>query len=84
MSDRGVSFTDTLLVLHTLGYAEDLGLLDYVDGEDVSRSSSQVSKITEGSRKDVDMKVKITKTKVIHVRRKTGWKNDGCRIKEGL
>ena len=53
--------------VHTLGYTDDLSLTDTGDETDTDRSTSRVSEISAGSREEADMKVKIVKTKILHV-----------------
>ena len=54
--------------IHTLGYADDLTLTDDGDTTGINRATTRVSSISEGSRSEADMKVKIRKTKILHVR----------------
>ena len=53
--------------VHTLGYTDDLSLTDTGDEAGTDRSTSRVSEISAGSREEADMKVKIVKTKILHV-----------------
>ena len=54
--------------VHTLGYADDLALTDTGNAAGNARATARASEIAAGSRTDADMKVKIVKTKVLHVR----------------
>ena len=62
----GVSLLDT--VISTLGYADDLGLLNYGDEQGIKKATERITAISMGSRIDADMKVSLPKTKVLHVR----------------
>ena len=65
--DKGVSFMGSML--HTLGYADDIGLADEGSDEGVQRTTERVSSISQGSeRSDADMKINLIKTKALHVR----------------
>ena len=64
--DKGVPLGDTRV--HTLGYADDLALTDNGDADGVVKANARATKIAVKSRERADMKVKITKTKVLHVR----------------
>ena len=63
---KGVSLGSTRI--HTLAYADDLALTDEGDTEGVHRATTRATSISTGSRCEADMKVKIVKTKVLHVR----------------
>ena len=63
---EGVSLLDT--VISTLGYADDLGLLNYGDEQGIKKATERITAISVGSRVDADMKVSLPKTKVLHVR----------------
>ena len=63
---EGVSLLGT--IISTLGYADDLGLLNYGDEKGLKKASERITAIAIGSRKDADMKVSLPKTKVLHVR----------------
>ena len=54
--------------LHTLGYADDLALLDSGDEVGVAKATTRITKIAVGSRESAAMEVKIKKTKVVHIR----------------
>ena len=54
--------------VNTLGYADDLALTDTGNAAGNARATARASEIAAGSRADADMKVKIVKTKVLHVR----------------
>ena len=60
-----MSLLDT--IISTLGYADDLGLLNYADEEGLKKASERITTIAIGSRVDADMKVSLPKTKVLHV-----------------
>ena len=62
---EGVSLFGT--IISTLGYADDLGLLNYADTEGLKKASERITAIAIGSRADADMKVSLPKTKVLHV-----------------
>ena len=64
--DKGVPLAET--VIHTLGYADDLALVDDGDAEGIANSTTRVSSISKGSEEDADMTLSIPKTKVMHVR----------------
>ena len=66
---KGVPFGN--LMLHTLGYADDVGLIDIDNTEGCQRATKRVTSIAAGSRADADMEmeISISKTKVLHVRR---------------
>ena len=64
---EGVSLMDT--IISTLGYADDLGLLNYGDEQGIQKATERITAISIGSREDADMKVSLPKTKVLHVRR---------------
>ena len=64
---KGLPFANPML--HTLGYAEDVGLIDIGNIEGCQRASERVSSIAVGSRDDADIGISIPKTKVLHVRR---------------
>lgn len=49
------------------GYADDLPLTDDDNANGITTTSATATDITAGSITDVDMKVKIEQTKVIHV-----------------
>ena len=66
VSGKGVSLGTSCI--HTLGYADDLALTDSGDADGISKATSRVSAIAEGSRCDADMQVKLAKTKILHVR----------------
>ena len=62
-----VSLADT--ALHSLGYADDIALIDRGDPAGIHRTTTRVSGIVSDSRESVDMEISVTKTKVLHVRR---------------
>ena len=65
--DKGVSLLGT--ILHTLGYADDAALLDLGDAAGIIKATERLTRIARGSSEDADMKIKIEKTKGLHVRR---------------
>ena len=66
---KGVTLSSTPPTrISTLGYADDLALTDYGDVSGTNKATSRVSEISAGSREEADMKVKIVKTKILHVR----------------
>ena len=52
----------------TIGYADDVGLIDDGHDDGIQLATTRVSSISRGSKKDVDMKINIIKTKALHVR----------------
>ena len=60
---EGVSLLGT--IISTLGYADDLGLLNYGDVEGLKKTSERIISIAIGSRTDTDMVVSLSKTKVL-------------------
>ena len=65
-SDKGVPFADVLL--HTLGYADDVALIAFGDDVGINRLSERVTAVKLGSKVCADMDVNIVKTKSLHVR----------------
>ena len=65
--DKGVPLAD--VILHTLGYADDVALIEYGDDEGTNRLSERVTAIKTGSKILADMDVNISKTKNLHVRK---------------
>ena len=63
----GVPLGDTMI--HTLGYADDLTLVETADQEGILRSSRRVTQISVGSEMDADMHISRPKTKALHVQR---------------
>ena len=59
--NKGVSFGGQ--IVHTLGYADDAALLD----ESPAVASQRVTAIAEGSKRDADMVISVSKTKCMHV-----------------
>ena len=64
--DKGVSLGETLV--HTLGYADDIALIDRGDATGVLVASARATAIAIGSKQDADMSISIPKTKSMHVR----------------
>ena len=64
--DKGVSLGETLV--HTLGYADDIALIDRGDATGVLVASARATAIANGSKQDADMSISIPKTKSMHVR----------------
>lgn len=56
-----------MVMLHTLGYADDVAIIETGDEKGVSHLSERVTAIAKGSKKRVDMDVTIVKTKSLHV-----------------
>ena len=54
--------------MHTLGYGDDLTLLDDGNEAGVVKSTTRVTKIAVGSRERADMEVKTKKAKVVYIR----------------
>ena len=65
-TDKGVPLGQT--IIHTLGYADDVALIDRGDALGISRATERVTAIAVGSKADADMSISIPKTKVMHVR----------------
>ena len=63
---KGVSLLST--VLHTLGYADDIALIDYGNPTGIQRAEARLNSITKGSRDDADMSVNCDKTKGMQIR----------------
>ena len=66
---KGVSFANT--ILHTLGYADDIALIDNGHNDSIHLATERVTSIAQGSKKDTDRydaTISIPKTKVLHVR----------------
>ena len=61
LTNKGVSFGS--VTVHTLGYADDAALLD--KNRDVA--TARVTAIAQGSMRDADMEISISKTKDMHV-----------------
>ena len=65
---KGVKLLDEI-VIHTLGFADDVSLVDYGDADGVSTASKRVTNIAKGSKSsDADMVISIPKSKAMHVR----------------
>ena len=64
-SDKGVTLVVTLN--HTLGYVDDIALLEPGDTAGLERLSRRVSAIAKGSRDDADMLILLNTTKALHV-----------------
>ena len=67
VAGKGVSLGST--ILHSLGYADDVTLIDQGNQIGIQRATVRVTGITNGSRDDSDMEISVPKTKVLHVRR---------------
>lgn len=65
-TDKGVTFGS--LLVHTLDYTDDAALSDYGDKAGVKRASERVTEIVEDTKRDTDMTINKTKTKVMYVR----------------
>ena len=63
--EKGVPLAATLI--HTLGYADDLALLELGNAIGLERLSRRLTKISVGSREDADMEISLKKTKAMHV-----------------
>ena len=57
--DKGVDFGGEKL--HTLGYVDDVALLDHA----IKATTSRVTSIAQGSSEDTDMSINIAKTEVV-------------------
>ena len=66
VEDKGITLADT--VIHTLGYADDVALIEYGEEKGIKNLSTRLTNIAEGSKKDADMSISIEKTKTLHVR----------------
>ena len=62
VTGKGIDFESARV--STLGYADDAALLD----DDREIASQRVSAIAQGSERDADMSINISKTEVMHVR----------------
>ena len=67
IAGKGASLGST--TLHSLGYADDVALIDQGDQVGIQRATARVTGIANGSRDDTDMEISVPKTKVLHVRR---------------
>ena len=65
--DKGISFMD--IMLHTLGYADDVAILEEGDAAGINRLSERITEISKGSKDAADMSVSIPKTMTLHVRK---------------
>ena len=63
--DKGVSFMD--IMLHTLGYADDVALMENGDEVGIDRLSVRITAISKGSKDEADMSISIPKTMTLHV-----------------
>ena len=54
--------------MHTLGYADDVALIEFGDDVGINRLSERVTAVKLGSKECADMDVNIVKTKSLHVR----------------
>ena len=55
-------------LIHTLGYADDIVLIEYGDHTGLQRLSRRLSAISKGSREDADIHISLKNTKDMHVR----------------
>lgn len=55
------------IIVHTLGYADNLGLVDKDSESRAGFISKRATRIAEGSRKYTDMFVSLLKTNILHV-----------------
>ena len=60
---KGIDFGG--IRLHTLGYADDAALID----ANPTIASARVTSIARGSKRDADMKINISKTECMHIKR---------------
>ena len=63
INGKGIDFGGARL--HTLGYADDAALID----ANPAIASARVTSIAQGSKRDADMKINISKTECMHVKR---------------
>ena len=57
-------------MIHTLGYADDITLVEEASAEGINRSTKRLTDIAAGSsEEDADMSISIPKTNVMHVQR---------------
>ena len=56
------------IMLHTLGYADDVAILEEGDAVGINRLSERVTDISKGSKEEADMSISIPKTMTLHVR----------------
>ena len=66
VAGKGVPLAHTML--HTLGYADDISLIDAGDEDGTDRTTTRLTSIAKGSKRDADMEINIAKTKAQHVR----------------
>ena len=64
--DTGVPIADILI--HQLGYADDLAAVDVGTDAGIQRLTARVGSIAQGSKKDADMDLSKEKTVAMHVR----------------
>ena len=64
--NKGVLLFESLI--HTLGYADDIALIEYGDSTGLERLSRRLSAISKGSKADADMQISLKKTKGMHIR----------------
>ena len=62
----GIPIAD--IIIHQLGYADDLAALDEGSPAGIQRLSDRVSSISQGSKKDADMTLNKEKTIAMHIR----------------
>ena len=62
---KGIQVAD--FMVHLLGYADDVGVLDVGSEEGIRRLSNRVTQIAQGSKKDADMDMSKEKTVALHV-----------------
>lgn len=60
--DKWVPLIESLI--HTLGYADDIDLIEYGDPTGLQRLSHRLSMISKGSEDDTDMRISLRKLKV--------------------
>ena len=66
VTGKGVRLGAT--TIHTLGYVDDVSLLDESDTEGITIVTAHITKIAVKSREDTDIHISIPKTKVLNVR----------------
>ena len=62
--DKGVPCM--AIMIHTLGYADHVALMENGEEDGITRLSDRVTKISKGSREEADMSVSIPKTMTLH------------------
>ena len=64
-ADKGIPLAEVMV--HLLGYADDVAVVDSGSPEGIQRLETRVTDISRGSREDADMQLSTDKTKALHV-----------------